>query len=81
MVLQRDDFVDDEIHWQPKADSIQRIASRLNLGLSNIMFLDDNPIEREAVRRTLPQVIVPELGNEPALYCEVLIKTPGLTGR
>ncbi|BCQ37390.1 MULTISPECIES: HAD-IIIC family phosphatase [Erwinia] len=78
MVLQRDDFVDDEIHWQPKADSIQRIASRLNLGLSNIMFLDDNPIEREAVRRTLPQVIVPELGNEPALYCEVLIKTPGL---
>ena len=33
-----------------------------------MVFLDDNPAERELVRQQLPMVAVPEVGNDPALY-------------
>lgn len=78
MVLRRNDFADFEVHWDPKAESIARIVSRLNLSAQNVMFLDDNPAERAAVRRALPQIVVPELGDDPALYVEVLGMLPQL---
>lgn len=80
MVLRRADFVDHEIHWEPKANSISRIIERLNLSPHNVMFLDDNPTERAAVRKALPHVVVPELGNDPVRYCAVLENLPQLNG-
>jgi FkbH-like protein len=38
-----------------------------------MVFLDDNPAEREIVRQHLPQVVVPELPEDPALYLPHLI--------
>jgi FkbH-like protein len=35
-------------------------------------FLDDNPAERKRVRDMLPQVLVPELPDDPALYARTL---------
>ena len=34
-----------------------------------MVFLDDNPVERGLVRKLLPQVAVPELPEDPALFC------------
>ncbi|NTG16465.1 HAD-IIIC family phosphatase [Agrobacterium rhizogenes] len=78
MALRTKDFVDHEIHWNQKADSISRITKRLNLGLANVLFLDDNPVEREAVKRAFPQVIVPDIGHDPALYCDIVRQIPQL---
>lgn len=36
------------------------------------MFLDDNPAERALVREVLPQVAVPELPDDPALFATAL---------
>lgn len=72
MILRRADFVDFEIHWDPKPASIARIIRRLNLSAHNVMFLDDNPTERAAVRQALPHVVVPELGDDPAGYRRAL---------
>jgi len=80
MVLQRANFVDHEIHWDPKSGSIARIIERLNLSPQNVMFLDDNPTERAAVKKALPHVVVPELGNDPALYCQMLENLSQLNG-
>jgi len=37
------------------------------------VFLDDNPAERMQVRRELPDVAVPELPDNPALYTRTLL--------
>jgi FkbH-like protein len=38
-----------------------------------MVFLDDNPVERELVRTLAPEVAVPELPNDPALYARTLL--------
>jgi FkbH-like protein len=61
-----------QANWNDKATNIQAIAEELSLGLDSFVFLDDNPVERGLVRKLLPQVAVPELPAEPALYARTL---------
>lgn len=68
MVLRRDDFAAIEVGWHDKPSALRRIAKDLNLGLDSLVFVDDNPVERDLVRRTLPMVAVPELPEGPELY-------------
>jgi FkbH-like protein len=68
MLLKEDHIAVFQVNWQDKASNLQAIAERLNIGIDSLVFLDDNPFEREQVRRELPLVAVPELPAEPALY-------------
>lgn len=61
-----------QANWQDKASNIKHIAERLNIGIDSLVFLDDNPFERELVRRELPLVAVPELHDDPAHYAATL---------
>ncbi|MEF8746799.1 MAG: HAD-IIIC family phosphatase [Candidatus Accumulibacter propinquus] len=72
MLLRKEHFAELEIHWEPKTDSLQRIAQRLNIGLDHMVFIDDNPAECEQVRRELPMVTVIHLPNRPELYVDAL---------
>lgn len=66
MLLTRDDFVAAAVNWDPKPDNIRKIASDLRIGLDSILFLDDSPHERSAMRRMCPDVVVPEMPSDPA---------------
>lgn len=68
MVLRRDDFAAFIANWEPKSVNLRRIASVLNLGLDALVFVDDNPAEREQVRQALQEVRVVELGADPSDY-------------
>ena len=59
-------------NWQDKATNLRHIAHTVNLGLDALVFVDDNPAERAIIRRELPQVAVPELPDDVALYPERL---------
>ncbi len=59
-------------NWHPKPDNLQKIATELNIGLDSLVFVDDNPAEREIVRQFLPQVAVPEMPQDPAYYVRIL---------
>lgn len=72
MVLRLDDFVAFEARWTPKSDSLRAIAARVGIGLDSLVFVDDNPAERALVRKELPEVAVPELGDEPADFPAIL---------
>jgi len=72
MVLTKDDVVAHRINWAPKHQNIQEIAKELSLGLDSVLFIDDNPVEREAVRKNLPQVKVLDLPQDPAFYGSAL---------
>lgn len=70
-------FVAAEYGWGRKADALRRIADELDVGLDTLAFVDDDPLERADVERTLPEVTVlapdevtdaldwPELGAGP----------------
>lgn len=60
MVLRRQDFAAASINWRPKVQNIVDIANELNLGTDSFVFIDDNPVERDAVRKALPDVAVPD---------------------
>lgn len=72
MVLRMDDIAVFIANWENKADNIRRIQSVLNIGFDSMVFLDDNPFERNIVRENLPKVTVPELPEDPAEYLEYL---------
>jgi FkbH-like protein len=72
MLLKLDHIAVFQANWNDKATNIQAIAEELSLGIDAMVFLDDNPVERGLVRRLLPQVAVPELPEEPALYARTL---------
>ncbi len=61
-----------QANWNDKASNIVAIAGELSLGLDAMVFVDDNPAERALVRQTLPEVAVPELPEDPAMYARVL---------
>jgi FkbH-like protein len=61
-----------QANWNDKATNIAAIARELSLGLQSIVFVDDNPFERELVRQALPEVAVVELPDDPALYARTL---------
>ena len=73
MILKRGDIASFVANWDDKASNIKRIAEVLQLGLDAIVFLDDNAFERDLVRRTLPEVAVPETPeDDPAMIPQML---------
>lgn len=68
--LKVNNFSSLRINWNSKVDNIQEIANELNIGLDSIVFIDDNPIEREAVKTYLPDVCVPDFPQHPYLLQE-----------
>ena len=72
MVLRLDDISVFVANWENKADNIRHIQSVLNIGFDSMVFLDDNPFERNIVRQNLPGVTVPELPEDPSEYLEYL---------
>ena len=72
MLLKPGDIACFMANWDDKATNIRRIAQQLNIGLDSLVFLDDNPFERNLVRQELPMVAVPEVPDDPALVAGML---------
>ncbi|MBT5400235.1 HAD-IIIC family phosphatase [bacterium] len=64
------------INWDEKWCNILKIADEIGVGLENIIFIDDNPVEREKVRQNLPAIKVLELPDDPADYGKALLDCP-----
>ena len=72
MVLRRGDIACFVANWSDKAANLRAIAAELNIGLDALVFVDDNPFERNLVRQELPEVAVPEVSDDPAEYAQAL---------
>lgn len=72
MTLRLEDFSVFIANWEDKASNIRRIQQTLNIGMDSIVFVDDNPFERELVRSLIPEITVPELPEDPAEYLPYL---------
>jgi FkbH-like protein len=74
MLLKEEHIAVFTANWTDKAANLRDIAAQLDIGTDSLVFLDDNPAERSIIRRELPEVAVPEVGDDPSLY-------PGLISR
>ncbi len=72
MILKRSAFAAFVANWSDKAANLRAIAAHINIGLDALVFADDNPFERNLVRRELPAIAVPELPEDPAFYAQCL---------
>jgi FkbH-like protein len=74
MILKKEHFAAMEINWNDKISNMRSIAGKINIGLDSLVFLDDLRSNRELVRLALPEVLVPELPEDPAEYLTALME-------
>lgn len=74
MVLREKHFSAMKINWDNKISNMKAIASELNIGLDSLVFIDDTRLNREMVKESLPEVLVVELPEDPALYSKTLME-------
>ncbi len=84
MVLKLEDIALFVANWNNKPDNIRYIQSILNIGFDSMVFLDDNPFEREMVKKEIPAITVPDLPEDvaeylPYLYQQNLFETVSFT--
>lgn len=72
MVLRLSDIAIFVANWETKPDNIFYIQSILNIGYDSMVFIDDNPFEREMVKAAIPDITVPDLPPDPADYLSYL---------
>ena len=56
MILKEEHIACFQVNWGDKPGNIKRIAETLNIGLDSMVFVDDSPVEIEAVKALLPEV-------------------------
>jgi len=72
MILREKHFACLKINWNDKVTNLKNIAQELNIGLDSMVFLDDDQVNRDFVRETLPEVLTIELPKDPSLYVSTL---------
>jgi len=72
MILHIEDFAIFVANWEDKASNIRYIQKTLNIGMDSLVFVDDNPFERNLVRELIPEITVPELPEDASEYLSYL---------
>lgn len=80
MILKEHHFAAARINWQDKVQNMRELATELNIGLDSMVFLDDSPLNREAMRIFLPEVETPDLPVDPSKYVKFLHALPHFEG-
>ncbi len=68
MNLHREDLAAWRVNWKPKPGNIVEIVDELNLGLSSVVFIDDNPIELTQVDDALPDVATVQMPEDASFW-------------
>ncbi|MGL4106766.1 HAD-IIIC family phosphatase [Clostridium sp. LP20] len=74
MILRLEDISLFVANWENKVENILYIQKTLNIGMDSIVYIDDSQFERNLVRNMIPDIEVPELPEDPALYLSFLKK-------
>lgn len=73
MYLKKNDFAGFRINFKKKSENIIDLCKELNISTDSVVFLDNSYYERNEVRSKLPEVLVPELHDEPYNYFNDLL--------
>jgi len=74
MVLKEEHFASIKINWRDKITNMKEIAEEINIGLDSLVFIDDDQVNREIIKKALPEVYVVDLPDDPTLYVQALME-------
>ncbi len=72
MILKEENFACVKINWDDKVVNLQKISEELNIGLDSMVFFDDDPINQEYVKKSLPGVLVVNLPKDSSQYPQII---------
>lgn len=72
MPLRVSDFAAIACSWEDKATNLRGLAEELNIDLSSIVMVDDNPAECELIRQRLPEVETVLMNDDPSSFVRKL---------
>lgn len=72
MVLKEENFASIKINWDNKVNNMLEIAKELNIGIDSLVFIDDDPVNRELIKEMIPEVLVIDLPKDSSLYVKTL---------
>ncbi len=72
MILKLSDISIFVANWDDKASNIKLIQESLNIGMDSMVFIDDNPFERNLVKQRFPEIEVPDLPDDQSKWLSYL---------
>lgn len=69
-----EDFAVIKINWRPKSENMLEILAETNLLARSTIFIDDNPVERAAMKHAFPDMRI--LGKYPYYLRRILLWSP-----
>ena len=72
MILRKNNFASIQTNWNDKAQNLKQIADEINIGLSSIVFFDDDKLNRERIKQEFPEVLTVELPDDPSQFSSIL---------
>lgn len=72
MVLSLEDISCFIANWEDKHRNVKKISETLNLGLSALIFVDDNEVERGLIKSALPEVEIVDIGEDPSEFVNII---------
>jgi FkbH-like protein len=60
-ILKPEDFIIIKANWEPKSKNLIEISREMNILPESLVFIDDNPAEREIVKQQVAGVTVPDI--------------------
>ena len=73
MILKEENFASMQINWNDKISNMRAIADEINIGTDSLVFIDDDKLSREMIRKALPEVLVVDLPEDHSIYLKTII--------
>jgi FkbH-like protein len=74
MILKEENFSSIRINWNDKVSNIKEIIHELNIGADSVVFFDDDPVNREFMKVSMPQILTVDLPKDPSQYVQIIKK-------
>ena len=67
-----DYFVFPSVNWEAKGGRVKQLIQDMRLRPANVLFIDDNPSNREEVRYFCPEIMLAEPSEIPNFLCDAM---------
>ncbi len=72
MVLKEEHFASMRINWKDKVSNMKELIQEMNIGSDSLVFIDDDPVNREFVKSIFPEILVVDISNDPSTYAAII---------
>ena len=69
-----EDFAVHRINWRSKTENMSEILEAVGLSSKHVVYVDDNPVERSAIKASFPEIRV--LTGQPLTWRRILLWSP-----